>query len=113
MKRRIRNILLETLILESPMFKAVAVKYNGKVYAGTPFSIHASICDQITDEIGQEYRDDVIENAIAGYITLDGKFVNRREAGELLHGHPQEMESTALRVAGGMKGIKGGIKAFR
>jgi hypothetical protein len=77
MRQRIRNILFETLILESLMFKEVAVKYNGTVYAEMPFFIHAYICDQIANEIGQEYENVGVEFVAILEDSLGSSFQNQ------------------------------------
>jgi hypothetical protein len=86
MRDRIRNILLESLILESPIFRAVAIKYKGKVYEGEPWMVHASIIDEI---FGQDAADEYISNMWMdgvedGYVTVDGRFVTRAEAKNLV-----------------------------
>jgi hypothetical protein len=111
MRNRIRNILIKALILESPLFKAVAVKYDGKVYEGERGDIHAWVINRIIDKFGMEHFEHIHRNSIDGYITLDGKFVDRFEAGILLgYGENYGVESCALKIAGKMQGIKGGIR---
>lgn len=81
MKQRIRNILMETMILESPLFKAVAVEYKGKVYVGEPWMNHADLTDQVADEIDDS---DIILDCTDGFMTISGKFVTREEARKMV-----------------------------
>ena len=95
MRNRIRNILLETLILESPLFKAVAIKVFGRVYVGDPEMFHAHLDERVVDEKFNsidEYQAALSKyNVECGYITMDGNFVTRKEAGEMVD-NPDSLE---------------------
>ena len=95
MKQRIRHILQEALIVESLMFRAVAIKYKGIVYEGEPWMVHASIIEEI---LGQDAADEYIstlwlDGVEEGYVTIDGRFVTKEQAKELVG----EDESGSLR----------------
>jgi hypothetical protein len=116
MRNRIRNILIEALILESPLFKAVAVKYNGKVYRGKPGDYHEDVQRQIviplildpsgidfdedwSDEIYDRIRDLGI---IDGYITNNGRFVSKEDALKMITNPDSDFpdDSVVLRQTG-------------
>ncbi len=91
MRQRIRNILLEALILESPLFKAVAVRYNGKVYEGKPSDgFHSEVLSRIIYMLDLKFDEIDYKEFEDGYITMDGKFVTRREASEMMNNVPSE-----------------------
>jgi hypothetical protein len=75
MKKRIRNILIESLILESPLFRSVAIKYKGKVYEGEPGMTHGDIMVSVLGTGLYDHRE-----LSEGFITVDGKYMSRDEA---------------------------------
>jgi hypothetical protein len=82
MKNRIRNILLEALISESPLFTAVAIKVDGRVYRGTYEDTHSSLTAKI---FGEDWYDKHAEGdnywgKICGFIDVNGNFVSRSDA---------------------------------
>jgi hypothetical protein len=81
MKKRIRNILIESLILESPMFKAVAIEYDGAVYVGEHWMGHADLVTKVAEEIDDL---EVILDCTDGFMTIDGKFVTREQARQMV-----------------------------
>lgn len=96
MRSRIRNILIESLILESPLFRAVGLKDGDRVYEGQPYDTHADmIMEYFGEDIYSDYpdgfedSDDVWDfldrrGVVEGFITIDGQFVSRDEAGEMV-----------------------------
>lgn len=100
MKNRIRQVLREALILESPLFRSVAIRYKGKVYEGEPWMYHANLVDEVLGEDAYaDYENGFgIEGLEDGYVTLDGKFVDRQGAQEMVG----EWESGDLKQIGAL-----------
>jgi hypothetical protein len=89
MRNHIRNILLESLILESPLFKAVAVEYDGEVYEGEPWMTHGMVIHGILEKMGidpeklsvhEYYLHAEKLGMIEGFVSMDGRFVSREDA---------------------------------
>ena len=79
---RIHNILLEALISESPLFTAVAIKVNGKVYKGNDWDTHSTLTGR---RLGEDWYDKHAEHndfweETCGFIDVNGDFVTRRNA---------------------------------
>ena len=89
MRERIRNILLESFIFQNPIFRAVAIEYKGKVYEGEPWMIHQQVAERILQSNKRFRWGDIVMNGVDGFVTVDGEFVTRAQAKNMVNVEPE------------------------